>query len=217
MELHEAAARSLAAGPGIMERSAAEQTAWLRAYSSAYPNVVTFSIFDADGVQVARSDDRPLVNLAGQPWFERLRTTLQPIRLVVRSTSSGRAMFAYAAPVLDSAGALQGIVAASVESSRIADQLSRVVSDPNQQAYLFDSQGRTIAHPEPALMDEFADLRGVPPVAALLASDAQAGSQSYTVDRDEWLAGFARVPGPGLGRGGGAAGQCGADECANGP
>ena len=61
-------------------------------------------------------------NLAGQPWFERLRTTLQPIRLVVRSTSSGRAMFAYAAPVLDSAGALQGIVAASV--SRHASPMS---------------------------------------------------------------------------------------------
>ena len=66
-------------------------------------------------------------------------------------------------------------------------------------------------------MDEFADLRGVPPIAALLASDAQAGSQSYTVDRDERLAGFARVPGLDWGVVVEQPAKCGADECANGP
>lgn len=195
VELHEAAARSLAAGPSIMERSPEEQTAWLRAYASAYPNVLILSIFDADATQIARSDDLPLTPSANLNWFERLKATMQPIRLVVRSSSTGRAVFAYAAPVVDGGGALRGVVAVSVESARIADQLNRVVSDPNQRAYLFDSQGRTIAHPDPALMADFADLRGTSPVAALLALDARAGSQVYTASREEWLAGFARVPG----------------------
>ena len=49
VELHEAAARALAAGPSFLDRPPAEQEAWLRAYSSAYPNVVVFSSFDAAG------------------------------------------------------------------------------------------------------------------------------------------------------------------------
>jgi hypothetical protein len=70
VELHEAAARALAAGPGLLDRPPAEQEAWLRAYSAAYPNVVVFSSFDADGNQLARSDGRPLSVVAGTVWFE---------------------------------------------------------------------------------------------------------------------------------------------------
>src|SRR6185295_8593453 len=60
VELHEAAARALAAGPGLLDRPPEDQEAWLRAYSAAYPNVVVFSTYDATGQQLARSDGRPL-------------------------------------------------------------------------------------------------------------------------------------------------------------
>ena len=195
VELHEAAARALAAGPGLLDRSAEEQTAWLRAYSAAYPNVVVFSTFDRDGQQLARSDGRPLSAVANSPWFERVRTTLRPVRVVTRSTSIQRPIFGYAAPVRGPDGTFRGIVGATVESTRIADQLRRVVADPNQRAYLVDSQGRTIAHPDVTLIASFASLADRQPVAALLGGDARAGSLLYTEGRDEWLAGYARVPG----------------------
>ncbi|HZO32777.1 MAG TPA: sensor histidine kinase [Chloroflexota bacterium] len=196
VELHEAAARALAAGPSLLDRSPAEQEAWLRAHSTAYPNVVVFSSFDAEGRQLARSDGRPLSVVDGAAWFERARTTLRSGRVVARSTSNQRPIFGYTAPVLDEQGQFRGVVAATIESSRIADQLRRVVADPSQRAYLVDSQGRTIAHPDVSLIASFADLSALEPVAALLAGGARSGSLLYTTaERDERLAGYARVPG----------------------
>jgi PAS domain S-box-containing protein len=194
VELHEAPARGLAAGPGLLDRDPAEQEAWLRAYGAAYPNVVVFSSLDANGQQLARSDGRPLAFVGNAPWFERIRTTLRPVRIVVRSTNIERAVFGYATPVLGPGGEFRGVVGATIESSRLAEQLSRVVADPSQRAYLVDSQGRSIAHPDPGLTARVADLTHEPPVSALLGSEARAGSLVYTADRDEWLAGYARVP-----------------------
>jgi PAS domain S-box-containing protein len=194
VELHEAPARGLAAGPGLLDRDPAEQEAWLRAYGAAYPGVVVFSSLDANGQQLARSDGRPLTFVGNAPWFERIRTTLQPVRIVVRSTSIERAIFGYATPVLGPSGEFRGVVGATIESSRIAAQLSRVVADPGQRAYLVDSQGRTIAHPDARLTASVADLTAEPSVSALLRGEERAGSLVYTADRDEWLAGYARVP-----------------------
>ena len=195
VQLHEAAARALAAGPSLLDRPPAEQEAWMRAYSSAYPSVVVFSSFDASGNQLARSDGRPLSMVAGTAWFERVRTTLRSGRVVARSSSTQRPIFGYTVPVLDGSGQFRGVVAATIESSRIAEQLRRVVADPSQRAYLVDSQGRTIAHPDVALIASFADLSALQPVAALLRDDDRTGSLLYIAERDEWLAGYARVPG----------------------
>jgi signal transduction histidine kinase len=195
VELHEAAARALAAGPGLLDRPPEEQEAWLRAYSAAYPNVVVFATFDANGQQLARTDGRPLIAAGGAAWFERGRTTLRSGRVVARSTSTQRPIFGYTVPVLDANGQFRGIVAATIESARIADQLRRVVADPSQRAYLVDSQGRTIAHPDTELIATFANLSALQPVTALLGAGPRAGSILYTAERDEWLAGYARVPG----------------------
>jgi PAS domain S-box-containing protein len=194
VELHESAARVLAAGPSLLDRSPDEQAAWLRAHATTYPNVVGFALFDAAGVQRARSDGRPLAQSADPSWFQRVRVTGRPVRIVARSTTIQRPTFAYAAPIRDPDGTFRGVVTATVESSRIAEQLSRVVANPSQRAYLVDGQGHTIAHPDVTLVASFADLSALQPVAALLGSDARADSLVYAAERDEWLAGVARVP-----------------------
>jgi PAS domain S-box-containing protein len=195
VELHEGATRALAAMPGLLDDPPSVQSARVRAYGTAYPTILSFAVFDAEGQQVARSDDRARVAATGAPWFERVRMSLRPVRVVARSTTLQRTIFAYAVAINDQNGRFQGAVAATVESTRIADQLSRVVADPNQRAYLVDNQGRTIAHPDVSLIASFADLSDQPPVASLLADDDRAGSLVYAAGRDEWLAGYARVPG----------------------
>jgi PAS domain S-box-containing protein len=194
VELHEAAVRALAGDPLLFDRPLDEQVARLQGVGAAYPNVVVFSIFDAEGQQLARSDGRPLVSAVGTLWFARIQETRTTVRIVARSTSIGRAIFAYALPIVRPDGTLSGVVSTTVESSKLAEQLRQVVADPAQRAYLFDSQGRTIAHPDDALTASFADLRALTPVAALLDGRESAGSLVYTAEREEWLAGYARVP-----------------------
>ncbi|MFN8636786.1 MAG: ATP-binding protein [Chloroflexota bacterium] len=202
VELHEAATRALAAVPNLVGRPQGEQVALLRAHSSAYPSVVVFGLFDATGRQLARSDGRPLASSTDAAWFQRMQQTLQPVRATARSTSIQRPIFAYADPIFDVRGSLLGVVTVTVESSRIAEQLGRVVADPNQRAYLVDSQGHTIAHPDVALTSGFVDLTTLQPVQALLGGDQRAGSLVYQLSpegsltgRAEWLAGYSRVPG----------------------
>lgn len=195
VEIHEGATRALARWPSLLDRTPAEQGASLRAYNSAYPSILNFAVFGPGGQQIARSDDRALLSAEGAAWFERIRLSLRPVRIVAQSSWLQRPIFAYAVAVHDRAGTLQGVVTSTVESTRIADQLRRVVADPNQRTYLVDSQGRTIAHPEVSLIASFANLSDRAPVAALLADADRAGSLVYSAGRDEWLAGYARVPG----------------------
>src|SRR6185436_1819692 len=107
--------------------------------------------------------------------FERIRLSLRPVRVVTRSNTLQRPIFAYAVAIHDQNGIFRGAVASTVESTRIADQLRRVVADPNQRAYLVDSQGRTIAHPDIDLIASFANLSDRQPVAALLTDTDRAG------------------------------------------
>ena len=128
-----------------------------------------------------------------------LRATRRLRLAVVLARSIERPVFAVLAPILEPDGGLRGFVGAAVESARLAEQLVRSAPTADERAYLVDSQGRTIAHPDASLVASFADLSASRPSRRSSAGPDDADSLVYLDDREEWLAGVARAPGLGWG------------------
>ncbi|MBA2447697.1 MAG: response regulator [Chloroflexi bacterium] len=191
--LHRAAVAALAAQPGLLSMGPDAQRAALRSLGIAYPDVVAFSIFDAAGTPVARSDHRPLTVLS-QAVLGEVHRSGGPVLVILISPIIHRPVFAFAAPIYDPDRSLAGVATGVLESTRLSELLALATAGSAEQAYLVDGGGRAIAHPDASLVESFAELSTTPPVAALLAAGNDPGSLQYTAGPAERLAGYARVP-----------------------
>jgi signal transduction histidine kinase len=195
ISLHQAGVMMLAAQPGLLGRAPGEQHLLLQSSKAAYSDVNSFGIVAADGEPIARSDDRRGPLWIGDPVFEGARRTGQPVLDIRISPVIHRPVFSIGVPIRDADGNFAGIVLASLDSSRVADLLSRSDFGADMRTYLVDATGRVIAHPDPALVATLADLSANGAVVAFLSDPAASGS----LRTGELLASFAHVPDLGWG------------------
>ena len=80
IRLHSAVADDLALIPGLLDLNADARHSLLRDLAAPYPDVSSFSVFDADGRALGRSDDFELTAATGYPIFEDARRTNAPAR-----------------------------------------------------------------------------------------------------------------------------------------
>ena len=168
--LHRDSLTALAAYPGLLALSPADQRVVLQRYKKAFPDVLIYGTYDATGQGIARTDDLPPVSVAGLDVFEQARRTLGPSLEVRISLSRRVPVFAAAAPVSTPDGRFAGAVGTSLDSAHVAAILNRVHLAAGGRVYLVDAAGHAIAHPDQSLVARFADLSRTPEVAALLAS-----------------------------------------------
>jgi signal transduction histidine kinase/HAMP domain-containing protein len=199
VSLHQAAVILLAAEPGLLGMSPKEQHLLLESSKAAYSDVNSFSIVAADGELMAQSDDRAGTSWIRDPVFEEARQAGQPTLEIHMSPGINRPVFSIGEPISDSEGNLAGIVSATLESSRVADFLSRSDFGADTHTYLVDSAGRVIAHPDPNLVATMADLSAARSVAAFLSDPGPSGSLRVEQPSGEVLASFAHVPDLGWG------------------
>ncbi|GAC1549850.1 MAG: hypothetical protein NVS2B7_25870 [Herpetosiphon sp.] len=198
VRLHRAPLDSLAAYPDLLAMPAVRQRAMLEAFGHAYPDMVAVAIYDAEGAAIVRSDGRPLTAVKGFPIYELARQTNQPSLDILISPLIHRPIFAFGTPVLDADGRFAGFVSGVLESTRLADLLARSGADANGSAYLVDQAGRAIAHPDDRLVNSFAGLTTLPPVAAF-TRDRSSGTLRYGPAATEVFAAYTVVPGFGWG------------------
>ena len=195
--LNGAAVAALAAQPGLSAMTSEQQRELLRAMRRSYPDITDFVIFDETGTDVARSDDRPHVALAGTLVFSDAEHANGPWLDVLARPITGEPVFVLGAPIRETDGSLAGLVVGIVEAGRLTDSLDAVNTPAAETAYLVDARGRIIAQPSSMYVPSFADFSMVAPVAALLNGNAAAGSMRYDGPVEQRLAGWAEVPGLG--------------------
>lgn len=192
--LHQAAVVDTAAELAAVAPTPEEHRERLLRVSSAYPQLVTFASYDANGSPIARSDGRTSgLPIGDLPIFIEARTTLRPGIEIRIARSSGQPVLTLGAPIRDDTGQFAGMVIGSLEMARLAATLQEASPQMAGTIYLVDQEGRVIVHPDAAADQIFAPRPLEPPVAALLALES-AGSIEYTSDNGKRLAGFARIP-----------------------
>jgi signal transduction histidine kinase/DNA-binding response OmpR family regulator/HPt (histidine-containing phosphotransfer) domain-containing protein len=191
--MHRAAVEALALEPGLLQRPPTELLAHLRGLNQLYPDVQAFSIADAAGNQLARSDGLPPLPVNGLAVFEEVRRTDAPWLDVVVSASARRPLPLIGVPIRDGQGRFAGVAGGSLKPERLAALLARAGSGTRGIAYLVDNRGRVVAHPQVSLVESQADLAALPPVAALLGGTGGPGAIFYADGGRDELAGYARV------------------------
>ncbi|PSB18521.1 hypothetical protein C7B76_08260 [filamentous cyanobacterium CCP2] len=203
VELHRAAINALAGQPNLSRLNASEQRELLQAVNRAYPDMVVFSTFDANGNAIARSDmNPPGPPIDELPLYDTIRRTGEPTLEVLVGRVIQKPLFAFAAPILENAQ-FAGVVSGAIESSRIAEQLSQASADADVIAYLVDAEGRVIAHPDAALVEAFTSYADRPSVQALLTMNrSETGENPRKIgeirywDGSAWeLAGYSKISG----------------------
>ncbi|MGI9147550.1 MAG: response regulator, partial [Chloroflexota bacterium] len=194
IRLHRAAASVVASIPGLRDLPAEPLHVALRTFSAAYPDALAFSLYAADGAPLARSDDLQGTPATGLPVLQIARQSNAPSLDVFISPLVHRPIFAFGAPLKGPGGQFGGLAVVAVESTRIAQRITQASGGHEMLAYLVDARGRVIAHPDPALVESFADLSTAPPVATVLSADAASGTLTYSASDGERLVGYASLP-----------------------
>ncbi len=191
--LHRSALHMLATQEDLPNRKREELARLLRQYASTYPDVIAFSIFDASGQPVARSDEVEAVPLTGTTVFSDLINSLQPGARVYFSPIYDRPILAFSEPLFDAGGAFRGMVMISIDSNQVSAFLGQRASESEQIAYMVDANGQVIAHPDASLVAGSTNLSAREPVNLLLDSTQTRGSFIYGPAYNRSLVGFAHV------------------------
>lgn len=195
INLHRSAIVALGNHPGLAQMEPEQQQALLQVVHQAYPDIQVLSTFNANGQEVARSDNQPLgPSIREMDSFQEVRLTARPILNFQVGRTVNLPVAFFLVPIRNSQGEFAGAVAGAIASSRITDQLGRMAADTNLKAYLVDTKGRVIAHPNVQLVNSFANFAQMPPVEALLKSSISLGKLSYWNGPIRELVGYARVP-----------------------
>ncbi|MBD1913959.1 MULTISPECIES: ATP-binding protein [unclassified Leptolyngbya] len=195
VSLHRAAVHALAQQPNLASMSPTEQRNFLRLINQTYTDFVVLATYDAGGNAIARSDNRPLgPSIADRSSFQTARRTGEPTLSIRVGRVIGKPVFVFLSPLYTRNREFAGVVSGAIEATEVTKQLVETSGTANLKAYLVDDLGRVVAHPNTALVNEFADYSASPPVAAVLNPTTGYGGIHYW-DSSSWqLAGYAHVP-----------------------
>ncbi|MCU0494464.1 MAG: sensor histidine kinase, partial [Chloroflexaceae bacterium] len=189
VQMHRAALATLAVDSNLAVLPASEQQARLAAFQQRYPSFSTVLLL---------RPDQPLVvsNAATAPpdipatVVEQLRTTGGP-QLLPSANDTAPPVVLLGAPLRSPSGQLSGTLIGLMDEASLPTELSVARTSADMVIYLTTADGALLAQPESRPATSRA---AAPPLQALAASDAPAGTLRYTSATGEWLSGFARLP-----------------------
>ena len=189
VDLHLSELREIGALPLLTSYSPERVHQMLVRSLRIHPEFSALVVTDSDGRTVARGDDLPFIEYAGQPHFEGPRQTGVPAVVVRLSRSAPRPVIILGIPIVDDHGVFGGVVLGAINADHIASMLTSASGSAHSLVYLVDERGEAVVHPDPALMTTFANLSSAPPVSALLAKQG-AGALTYRGPSGDILAGY---------------------------
>ncbi|MEC9345813.1 MAG: methyl-accepting chemotaxis protein [Pseudomonadota bacterium] len=181
-------------------------TELMRRASQHFPGVSRLSFADADGVVRAAEPMPPVeeskvigLSVRDRAYFGRAIESLQPIvdRNVILSRATNEPIIIFAAPVLDAAGRIRGVVLAIHDARFMRDTVQHFRVGSSGDAQIVGENGRVIAHTgieDSAMLPNYSDKAFWKEMSA---RDSGVLENFYGQDSAARIAGFASVPASG--------------------
>jgi methyl-accepting chemotaxis protein len=193
------AIKSIAANPTVQSFDLPNVKTYLLQVQKVYTEN-SFSLDDAKGNQVVRGDAIPLANIWERPFYQAaLNGQDEVISGVVFSKNSNRFVVNIVTPVRNpSNNSVIGIMQGSITLTKISEFVTNL-SKNGTVAYVIDSEGKILAHPDQTLVKDRTDMNDVDFVKQALANkkngfvklnDTNSGEKLVTYiydDRTGWL------------------------------
>ncbi len=156
------ALKTIAANPTVKTFDIPKVKTFLLQVQKVYPEN-SFALDDVKGNQVVRGDNIPVANIWERPFYQlALKGQDEVISGVVFSKNSNRFVINLVTPIrdADAAGGVIGIMQGSITLTRISEFVTRLSNDTTL-AYVIDSEGKILAHPDQNLVKDRVDMNEV--------------------------------------------------------
>lgn len=176
--------------PDLQSMEIVRQLPVLWSMTKQYPEMQLI-VIDSLGNQTVRTEGT-LANSADRDYFQQVKNGASfAVSDVLVAKGTGKKAVIISVPIKDSLDKLIGVLVGSLD----LEYLSRIVDDIKigQTGYvvLLDRQGRVIAHPDKALVQEMTDLSSLEPVREAISG--KTGALSYEFKGSKKLAGYSNV------------------------
>jgi methyl-accepting chemotaxis protein len=189
------ALQNLSRQPAMLSLDAKQQTPILKELVNTYNHLYLVSTTSLNGINLARSDDKPAKDYNDRYWFQSAKSGKDITWETLIGKTSKKPAVCISTPIK-----AQKVIQAVAQICSNLDDLSERVGatkiGKTGYAFVVDNAGKVVAHPDPALSsgEELADFSNYPPVKSLLATTETEGYLDFTDDQGiEWVAYGTRI------------------------
>jgi GAF domain-containing protein/HAMP domain-containing protein len=192
-----AALQNLARQPDILSMDPARQTPVLQALAATYPSIYLAATTDLSGMNLARSDDEPLLDYSDRLWFQHLLEGADSSLQTLVDPTTGQPALLAAVPIIARDGQLLGVCMSATLLTDLSQQVLTPHIGETDYAYVVDDQGRLVAHPDllPG-STQLSDWTALEPAAPLASLRQGVAPPLVFLDQDgvEWIAWYNALP-----------------------
>ena len=171
-----------------------DQKALLQEINKKHKDFALIFVTDVKGQQVARSDDKnQFDNMSERDYFKTVSSQKKTVVSdVLISKTTGKPAVVIAIPILNVQGDFQGILGATLDLSIIEEMRSKITIGETGYAFLTDTQGQILAHPDKKMVEERSNVSEVEVVKKALTGES--GAQIYEYNGVEVFGSYTTVP-----------------------
>lgn len=151
-------------------------------------------VTDITGQQVARSDGKnEFANNSDRDYFKAVVSQKKTvISDVLISKATGKPSVVIAVPIFNAQHEFKGILGATLDLAVIEEMRSKIKMGETGYAFVADTQGQILAHPDTKMVEERTNVSDIPVVKNALAGEA--GTQVYNDNNVQVLGSYTSVP-----------------------
>lgn len=150
-------------------------------------------VTDIKGMQVARSDDKNQYDdMSDRDYFKAACSNKKTVVSdVLISKTTGKPAVVIATPIFNKQGELQGILGGTLDLSVLEEMRSKIVIGKTGYAFITDTQGQILAHPDQQMVEERKNVTDIEIVKKALAGES--GATNYEYNGSKVFGSYARV------------------------
>ena len=151
-------------------------------------------VTDAKGKQVARSDDKDQFDdMSERDYFKAVASQKKTVVSdVLISKTTGKPAVVIAVPIFDVQGQFEGIIGATLDLTIMEEMRSEITIGKTGYAFITDTQGQILAHPDKKMVEERSNVLDVEIVKKALTGES--GAQMYQYNGVEVFGSYTTVP-----------------------
>ncbi|MFA9379015.1 MAG: methyl-accepting chemotaxis protein [Lachnotalea sp.] len=174
----------------------AKQKQILSSIQNEYIDFALLFITDSTGQQLVRSDESELNNNSDREYFQIAMTENRAyISDVLISKTTGKPAVVIAIPIHDTSGNAIGILAGTLDLSIIENYRSAIKFGETGYAFITDSNGLILSHPNEQMQTDQTDVSDIPIVKSALSGET--GTMTYTYDEEKKFGAYTSIPSTG--------------------
>ena len=191
---HTSVLESIAVTNDLRLYNAQDQTNLLKEINKKHSEFALIFVTDSKGQQVARSDDKnQFDNMSDRDYFKAVISNKKTeISDVLISKTTGKPAVVIVIPIFSAQGEFQGILGGTLDLSIIEEMRSKITIGETGYAFITDSNGLILAHPDIKMVEEQRNVSDIPVVKKALTGEV--GAEAYEDNGEKIFGSYTVVP-----------------------